>query len=62
MDWVGGPYMEQDRVKVKGLLAMGIPGSKVLGGEPRVQAPNAGVGAAAGADPDGVAVPAAFLA
>lgn len=54
--------MEQDRVKVKGLLAMGIPGSKVLGGEPRVQAPNAGVGAAAGVDPDGVAVPAAFLA
>lgn len=54
--------MLQDRVKVKGLLAVSIPGSEVLGGEPRVQAPIAGVGAAAGADPDGVAVPAAFLA
>lgn len=62
MNWVAGPYMLQDRVKVKGLLAVGIPGSEVLGGEPRVQAPIAGVGAAAGADPDGVAVPAAFLA
>lgn len=53
----------QDEV-VKGLLAVGIAGAKVLGGdlEPRVLALNSRVGATAGADPVRSTVSAAFLA